>query len=93
MWCWYVIGFFVKYIQEPDDVLGESVEVWTVLRQMEAAQKGKADVCLVGPQIRYDLKGIRKDLPDIPVEMIEMRSYGRIDGKAILKQAQELVKR
>lgn len=26
------ISFLVKYIQEPDDVLGEGVEVWAVFR-------------------------------------------------------------
>ena len=73
--------------------LGEEMEVWAVPRGLAAQQAGKCDVCLVGPQIRFEIKNIRKELPDIPVEMIEMRSYGTMDGKAIVKHAKSLVEK
>lgn len=86
-------SLLVKFTQEAAKELGEEMEVWAVPRGLAAQQAGKCDVCLVGPQIRFEIKGIRKELPDIPVEMIEMKSYGTMNGKAIIKQAKELLGR
>lgn len=84
-------SLLVKYTQAAAKELGEEMEVWAVPRGLASQQLGKCDVCLVGPQIRFEIKGIRKELPDIPVEMIEMKSYGTMNGKAIIKQAKELL--
>ena len=69
---------------------GEDIEVWAVARGLVPQEVGKADVCLVGPQIRFDIKAIAKELPGVPVEMIEMKSYGTMNGKAIIQQAKAL---
>ncbi len=53
---------------------------------------GKVDVCLVGPQIKYAIPNIQKELPDIEVEAIDMRVYGLCDGAAALDRALELIK-
>ena len=86
-------SLLVRYTQQAAKELGEEMEVWAVPRGLAAQQAGKCDVCLVGPQIRFEIKNIRKELPDIPVEMIEMRSYGTMDGKAIVKHAKSLVEK
>jgi len=58
-----------------------------------AAEEGKnADVILLGPQVRHELKRIRGLFPDIPVEPIDMMAYGRMDGEAVLSQVKSLIK-
>lgn len=47
----------------------------------------EADCILVGPQVRFELKKIAAAYPDKPVEAIDMRLYGVMDGKAVLAQA------
>ncbi len=52
--------------------------------------RGKeADVILLGPQIRYLLKKARGLYPDKPVEVIDMRAYGMIDGEKVIESVME----
>jgi PTS system cellobiose-specific IIB component len=50
-----------------------------------------ADAILVGPQVRFDIPKIKKMYPDKPVESIEMRAYGTMNGKACIEQARKLM--
>ncbi len=61
--------------------------------QIEAHSAGEAgkyadsmDVALIGPQIRFQLDTLRKQLP-CPVEPIDMVAYGTMDGVKVLAQA------
>lgn len=44
-----------------------------------------ADIILLGPQVRFSLEQTKKDCPQAIVEPIEMRMYGRMDGKAVME--------
>ena len=44
-----------------------------------------ADLVLLAPQVRFQEKNIRKALPDVNLEIIDMRTYGRMDGEKIVK--------
>lgn len=58
----------------------------------EAVKVGeKADCLLLGPQISYQMDRVKKILPDKPIEGIDMRSYGMLDGEAVLNQAKKLM--
>ncbi|WP_315108960.1 PTS sugar transporter subunit IIB [Clostridium intestinale] len=50
------------------------------------------DVILVGPQLRYKLKDIQKigDANNIPVDVIDALSYGRMDGQRTVEFAKKL---
>ena len=50
-----------------------------------------ADVILLGPQVRYKLNFVKEIFPDKPVEVIDMASYGMMDGAAVVKRAQKLM--
>ncbi len=39
---------------------------------------------LLGPQVRFELDGLRKKYPDKIVEMINMKDYGMVKGENIL---------
>lgn len=51
----------------------------------------KADVILIGPQVRHALNQIRSIVPNTPVEPIEMRAYGTMDAKAVIDMATKLL--
>ncbi|MCI7259960.1 MAG: PTS sugar transporter subunit IIB [Selenomonas sp.] len=58
----------------------------------EAASKAAdADVVLLGPQIRFSKNKIAAELPGVPVDAIDMRMYGRMDGKGALDFARKLM--
>lgn len=48
-----------------------------------------ADIVLLGPQIRFNQKKVQAQLPDKPVEVIDMAAYGMMDGAAIIKFVKE----
>lgn len=51
----------------------------------------EADLVLLGPQIRYEKANVQKMAGQIPVEAIDMRDYGLMDGKKVLKHALEVM--
>lgn len=52
----------------------------------------KADVLLLGPQVRFMLREVTAAVPGKPIEVIDMRAYGKIDGGAVVDQALKLLK-
>ena len=50
------------------------------------------DVIMLGPQVRFQLKEFKAFYPDKPIDSIEMRSYGRMDGESVLNHAKALLK-
>ena len=58
----------------------------------ETARKGPdADVVLLGPQVRFSLEDTKKKLPGVPVEVIGMREYGTMNGKAVIEQVKKIL--
>ncbi|MCR5795003.1 MAG: PTS sugar transporter subunit IIB [Solobacterium sp.] len=48
-----------------------------------------ADVILIGPQVRFALAKLKAQFPDKPIDSIDMRMYGLMDGKGALAVAQK----
>jgi PTS system cellobiose-specific IIB component len=58
----------------------------------EAKDKASdADVILLGPQVRFAKSKVEAACPGIPVEPIDMKLYGRMDGKGVLEVAKKLI--
>ena len=58
----------------------------------EAKDKASdADVILLGPQVRFAKAKVEAACPGIPVESIDMKFYGRMDGKGVLETAKKLI--
>jgi len=51
----------------------------------------QADCVLLGPQVRFALNKVKGQLPDKPVDVIDMKAYGMVDGKAALEQAKKMM--
>ena len=47
---------------------------------------------MVGPQVRFRLNAIKEQVKNaIPVDVIDMRTYGMMDGAKTLDQALKLI--
>lgn len=58
----------------------------------EAPQVGPAADCiLVGPQVSYQVAKVKEQVPGVPVEAINMKDYGMMDGAKVIEQAQRLM--
>ncbi|MFJ6412248.1 PTS sugar transporter subunit IIB [Terribacillus saccharophilus] len=74
---------------------GIEAEIWAVAQDKAESDMEKADVLLIGPQMRFLFKKISKvaDEKGVPVDVIDPISYGRIDGEAVLDKALELIQK
>lgn len=86
-------SILVQKMKDTAKKQGKEYKIWAVdLSQIEH-EKGNFDVVMLGPQVMGSLRKIRKIVGDeAPVEVIDMASYGRIDGSAVLKQAENIIK-
>ena len=41
----------------------------------------RVDIVLLGPQIRYEMENVKKIAGSTPVEAIDMKDYGMMNGK------------
>lgn len=57
----------------------------------EVSKSKNADIILIAPQVRYMIDKVKKEVT-IPVALIEMKTYGLMNGKAIIDQVKELLK-
>lgn len=58
----------------------------------EAPTEGKdADIILLGPQVRFAVNKVKEQCPGVIVEPIDMRMYGRMDGKGVLEFAKSKI--
>lgn len=86
-------SLLVNKMKESAKQQGIEAEIWAVGQSEVDKEIEKTDVLLFGPQMRF-LKS--KYLPkgkelNVPVDVIAPVSYGRCDGKAVLKQAIDLI--
>lgn len=52
----------------------------------------EVDIVMLGPQVRYQKQEVEEAAQGgIPVEVIDMMSYGKMDGKAVLYRALKLL--
>jgi len=84
-------SLLVTKMQEAAKQQGVEAEIWAVAEAEAGANWEKADVLMLGPQVRF-LEGKIKAMVDgkIPVAVIDMRAYGMMDGKTVFNQALEL---
>ena len=75
----------------------ETAETKEIEFQIEAHPVGQiekygeaADDILLGPQVRYELKNVKKMFLDKPVEIIKMQDYGTMNGAKVLDTALKL---
>lgn len=70
------------------------LEVEIEAKSLSEAKKEieSVDVVLLGPQIRYELANVKKIAGSTPVEAIDMKDYGMMNGKKVLERAMEVMK-
>lgn len=68
-------------------------EIWAVGQAEVEEEMKKADVLLFGPQMRFLKTKFASKAKEInlPLDVIPPVSYGRCDGKAVLKMAMDMI--
>ena len=73
---------------------GIDAEIKAVSVTEAASYIDDIDVMLLGPQIRFELPKMKEKVAGkIPVDVIDMRDYGAVNGKKVLKHALEMIEK
>jgi len=86
-------SLLVSKMKEAAAEKGIETEIWAVAQDKAFEDIKKADVLLIGPQMRF-LKGkFAKTAEEvgIPLDVIDPVAYGRVDGAAVLNKALQLI--
>lgn len=85
-------SIIVKKMQESASKQGIESTIWAVGDAQAKEQIAKADIILLGPQVRYMEAKTKEMAKGKPVMVMNMRSYGRMDGDTILAEALALIR-
>ncbi len=71
----------------------KNVEVSIEAKSLSEAKKeiAEVDIVLLGPQIRYELSNVKKIAGSVPIEAIDMKDYGMMNGEKVLTHALEVM--
>lgn len=89
-------SLLAQRMQESADKNGLEAKVTAVgtKKAKEILSKEEVSVLLIGPQVRFTLTEFKKQLAhtNIPVEVINMKDYGMMNGDKVLQHAIDLIK-
>jgi cellobiose PTS system EIIB component len=83
----------VKKMQEAAKQRNIECKIWAVSQDVVEEEMKKADVLLIGPQMRF-LKGKLESKASefgVKIDVIKPLDYGRCDGNAILNTAMSIL--
>ncbi len=81
-------SMLVRKMQTAAEEMKVEAEIWAVGDADKALNVPKADVILLGPQVRFMKSNIEEMVNnEKPVMVIEMAAYGAMNGKKVLESA------
>lgn len=80
-------SMMVKKMQEAAAAKGLDAEIWAVGDAQASENIPKADIVLLGPQVRFLLKKTEEMAAPKPVMVMDMMNYGTMNGAKILEDA------
>ena len=84
-------SLLVTKMEQSAKKLGDEVEIFALPMSDGMSRIPTVDCVLLGPQVRFNLGKIKEEAdkvnPGLPVEVIDMRTYGMMDGAKVLDQA------
>jgi PTS system cellobiose-specific IIB component len=84
-------GMLVKNMRTAAERRNLDVQISAVPEFQLSENAGFADVVLLGPQVRYLQEKIRDLVQDRPVQIIDMKDYGMMNGENVLNTALDLL--
>ncbi|OAJ73977.1 PTS sugar transporter subunit IIB [Brevibacillus sp. SKDU10] len=87
-------SLLVTRMEEAAKELGIEAKIWAISADDMRDNWDKAEVVLLGPQIRYKLAEFKKEgeARNIPVDVINPVDYGMVNGQKVLEAALHMKK-
>lgn len=81
----------VKKMEEAAKKKGIEAKIWAVGDAQAKDNVDEADVVMLGPQVKFLLDKMKGLAGETPVEVIDMKDYGMMNGEAILDKALSII--
>ncbi|MCI8540314.1 MAG: PTS sugar transporter subunit IIB [Erysipelotrichaceae bacterium] len=80
-------NMLMKNMKKAAEAKHLQAHIWAVGEGLAQENVPKADIILLGPQVRYLKKRVEEMAQGKPVMEIDMVSFGRLDGAKVLQDA------
>ena len=81
-------SMLVRKMQDAASAKGIETNIWAVGDADSTSESKKADIILLGPQVRFLEKKMKERVENSkPVAVIDMASYGTMNGAKVLESA------
>lgn len=89
-------SLLVTKMEKAAAAMGDEVEIFALPISEGEKRVGDVDCILLGPQVRFQKAAIEKlaagrKAGAIPVDVIDMRDYGTMNGKAVFEAAMKMI--
>ncbi|WP_173436067.1 PTS sugar transporter subunit IIB [Selenomonas ruminantium] len=82
-------SMLVKKMKEAAAADNYACEIEAFPMSEAKAKASDADIIFLGPQVRFSKDKVAEQCPGRPVEVIDMKLYGRMDGKGVIARAKQ----
>ena len=87
-------SLLVTKMEQAAEKVGDEVEIFALPMSDGINRLSTVDCVLLGPQVRFNLGKIKEEAakvnPGLPVDVIDMKDYGMMNGAKVLDFALEL---
>lgn len=80
-------SLMVNKMKDSAKARGVEAEIWAVSDAEASNNIDKADILMLGPQVRFLESKMKGLAGDKPVTVIDMQAYGTMNGEKVLDQA------
>ena len=88
-------SLLVTKMEKAAQDVGDEVEIFALPMSDGMSRIPNVDCILLGPQVRFNLGKIKEEAdkvnPGLPVEVIDMKDYGMMNGVEVYAHAKELM--
>ena len=89
-------SLLVTKMEKAAAAMGDEVEIFALPISEGEKRVADVDCILLGPQVRFQKSAIEKlaagrKAGPIPVDVIDMRDYGTMNGKAVFAMAKKMI--
>ena len=88
-------SLLVTKMEKAAAAMGDEVEIFALPISEGEKRVGDVDCILLGPQVRFNLRKIKEEAakvnPGLPVDVIDMKDYGMMNGEKVYNYAKKLM--
>ena len=88
-------SLLVTKMEQAAEKAGDEVEIFALPMSDGINRLSTVDFVLLGPQVRFNLGKIKEEAakvnPGLPVDVIDMKDYGMMNGEKVYNYAKKLM--